>query len=196
MGAVKITGKTTGLMIRLKAENALQEIEDVRSRLRLLKTRDGHPAEVFFNSLPDEETLRQLFSMLQECGCTCMALHQSQADEPPADSGPFQIISESLRAGQVHHLNGQVLLLQDVRRGVQIEMNSGTLYVMGAFSGQLSMNRKDSRLIAMALCQGRIKISDSDWQVMTNSAKVCVYYESQRCRSQSLKEEEVWQGSL
>ena len=50
------------------------------------------------------------------------------------------------------------------------------------------------QLIALGLDHARIKISDSDWQIMTNFAKVCVYYENQRCTSLCLKEEEVWQG--
>lgn len=71
---------------------------------------------------------------------------------------------------------------------------AGPLIVLGTVAGQIRLLDPACQLIAMGLDHARVKISDSDWQILTNFAKVCVYYENQRCISLSLKEEEVWQG--
>ena len=105
------------------------------------------------------------------------------------------VIREPLRAGELIQLEGAAVLLHDVRQPIQIEMRgSGPLIVLGTVAGQIRLLDPACQLIAMGLDHARVKISDSDWQILTNFAKVCVYYENQRCISLSLKEEEVWQG--
>ena len=146
----------------------------------------------FFDSDPGAERLKQLFEILQATGCVCRGLY---VQKKPEVSGDLTVIREPLRAGEVIQLEGAAVLLHDVRQPIQIEMRGGgPLIVLGTVAGQIRLLDPACQLIAMGLDHARVKISDSDWQILTNFAKVCVYYENQRCMSLSLKEEEVWQG--
>lgn len=133
-----------------------------------------------------------MFEILQATGCVCRGLY---VQKKPEVSGDLTVIREPLRAGEVIQLEGAAVLLHDVRQPIQIEMRGGgPLIVLGTVAGQIRLLDPACQLIAMGLDHARVKISDSDWQILTNFAKVCVYYENQRCMSLSLKEEEVWQG--
>ena len=192
MGTVKIIGQNSGLTIRMDCRQWQDQAVELEAKLRLLKTRDGHPAEVFFDSDPGAERLKQLFEILQATGCVCRGLYIQKKPEVP---GNLTVIREPLRAGELIQLEGAAVLLHDVRQPIQIEMRgSGPLIVLGTVAGQIRLLDPACQLIAMGLDHARVKISDSDWQILTNFAKVCVYYENQRCTSLCLKEEEVWQG--
>ena len=65
MGTVKIIGQNSGLTIRMDCRQWQDQAVELEAKLRLLKTRDGHPAEVFFDSDPGAERLKQLFEILQ-----------------------------------------------------------------------------------------------------------------------------------
>ena len=71
MGTVKIIGQNSGLTIRMDCRQWQDQAVELEAKLRLLKTRDGHPAEVFFDSDPGAERLKQLFEILQATGCVC-----------------------------------------------------------------------------------------------------------------------------
>lgn len=192
MGAVKIKANQNGLQLTFSPENWEEQCQQVRQKLRLLKTKEGHPVEVFFESNQvKSDQIIELLSLLQECGCVCERMEPCiNANVLPA----FHVVSQTLHSDQPHHFQGNTLLLEDVRRGVQIEVEDGSLYVMGKVSGRISLTDKLQRVIAMSYDKAQVKISDSIWQNVTNCAKVCVYYENQKCIVVCLKEEEVWQG--
>ena len=192
MGTVKIIGQNSGLTIRMECHHWQDQAVEQEAKLRLLQTRNGHPAEVFFDSDPGAERLKQLFEILQVTGCVCRGIY---IQKKPAAQGALSLIRDPLRAGEVIQLEGAAVLFHDVRQPIQIEMRGGgPLIVLGTVAGQIRLFDPACQLIALGLDHARIKISDSDWQIMTNFAKVCVYYENQRCTSLCLKEEEVWQG--
>ncbi len=191
MGTVKIKGTAAGLAIFLVCRQWADQAQELAAKLRLLKTCNGHPVEVFFDVCPDAALLCQLINILHDCGCLCtgMALRN-----PPVSQRQVRVVDKLLRAGTVYCFDDDVLLLQPVRHPVRIRMKGGMLIVLGQVSGEIWFQDAQGCLIATGLDHARIKISDSEWQILTNSAKVCVYYENQRCKAVSLKEEEEWQG--
>lgn len=133
MGTVKIIGQNSGLTIRMDCRQWQDQAVELEAKLRLLKTRDGHPAEVFFDSDPGAERLKQLFEILQATGCVCRGLYIQKKPEVP---GNLTVIREPLRAGELIQLEGAALLLHDVRQPIQIEMRgSGPLIVLGTVAG-------------------------------------------------------------
>lgn len=103
MGTVKIIGQNSGLTIRMDCRQWQDQAVELEAKLRLLKTRDGHPAEVFFDSDPGAERLKQLFEILQATGCVCRGLY---VQKKPEVSGDLTVIREPLRAGEVIQLEG------------------------------------------------------------------------------------------
>ena len=95
MGTVKIIGQNSGLTIRMDCRQWQDQAVELEAKLRLLKTRDGHPAEVFFDSDPGAERLKQLFEILQATGCVCRGLYIQKKPEVP---GNLTVIREPLRA--------------------------------------------------------------------------------------------------
>lgn len=51
MGTVKIIGQNSGLTIRMDCRQWQDQAVELEAKLRLLKTRDGHPAEVFLTAI-------------------------------------------------------------------------------------------------------------------------------------------------
>lgn len=85
MGTVKIIGQNSGLTIRMDCRQWQDQAVELEAKLRLLKTRDGHPAEVFFDSDPGAERLKQLFEILQATGCVCRGLYIQKKPEVPGN---------------------------------------------------------------------------------------------------------------
>ena len=81
MGTVKIIGQNSGLTIRMDCRQWQDQAVELEAKLRLLKTRDGHPAEVFIDSDPGAERLKQLFEILQATGCVCRGLYIQKKPE-------------------------------------------------------------------------------------------------------------------
>ena len=193
MGAIKIKGINSSIVITLAEGQWLTHTDEFKQQLRLLADHGLHCTEVFFDSLPDENQLLLLYDLLAEQGCVITSVRLSH---PIEEDPSWTMITEPLRSGDIQEFTGSTILIRNIRKTVCITQDAGDLVVLGSVSGQINLKDRSGRLFCMGLDHVRIKIADSDWQELTDSAKVCVYYENQKCCCLRLEEKGSWENVL
>ena len=193
MGAIKIKGINSSIVITLTEGQWLRHTDEFQQQLRLLVDHGLHCTEVFFDSLPDEKQLLVLYDLLAEHNCLITSIRIRQ---PVRESFSWTMIKEPLRSGDNLVFSDSTILVRNIRKTVCVRLDRGDLVVLGSISGQITVRNRTSRIYCMGLDHARIKIADSDWQELTDSAKLCVYYENQKCCCLRLEEKGSWENVL
>lgn len=139
--------------------------------------------EAFFDCKDCDES--QLIQLLDICEQT-NTIFRGFKKEGKNDS--YQIYDKKIYPGETIFIDTDTMIFQDIPRDCFIEC-SANLVVMGTVKGRIDFYHASCRIIASSFHQARIRIFDSEIQIMTNFSNCILYYKN----NQIIKEANTWE---
>lgn len=148
--------------------------------------KQGH-FDAFFDvsrKLSDQELL-EVFQICKESQTTILGF---QADKKAAG---LQIYKQKLHSGQKYFFEVPTLLIGNIPRDTYVTC-CDSLFVLGEAAGNIDLYDRNAMVGASLFSRCFIRICDTSFQNVTNSAPAQVYYNEQTLICRELKEEIVW----
>lgn len=163
-----------------------QMLMNCKEKLFACSQRNGGKFEAFFDC--DDCNEKQLIELLHIC-------QQSQTIFLGfVEKEKYQYIhiyDKKIYPGEKLTFEHDILILQDIPFDSYIECY-GNMIVLGKVQGCIDFYYEDCKCIASSFNEARIRIFDSEYQIMTSFLCVCLYYENNQVK----KEENTWDVAL
>lgn len=138
--------------------------------------------EAFFDCKDcNTQQLIQLIDICDETNTIFLGFKKEKKNES------YKIYDKKIYSGEILVFEEDTMILQDIPHDCFIECY-GNMIVLGSVKGYVDMYHDSCRIIASSFHHARIRIFDSDVQIVTSFSNCILYYENK----QIVKEANTW----